>query len=710
VPSNVATTSRIANSGAWAGRSGFATASALYVLSQNTSTGKLQVSSSTNGTTWTLHDNTNAPTNFSATHPYSGYLQGAGRTGAGYLYVIYFNAANSCRVRRFNTATNTWETTDVGTNVSASSITNTLNVGLVVRSDGDVIAFFHVVATGLNYSRYEGASWFNAAVQAVASAWVNSVAIDSADRTYFTYADNTNNDNTYRTLNAANALGTETDFDATAHTTAKLRYAGSAVYHEGTAERLFAIGRDTGGEIDGYTGTIGATLGTQTAVQGISTSVAPNLTSTDVSFFGTGSAGRVHVVWGTANAFLHDVSTTAAAPYTFGTDITILSGLADADVCPQWINGLSGLGVLYQESGTVKVEWITAPTPPGSPGTLTVATATATADAEDVTFDAASNMTVAAATATAQAQAVDLTGGGGGISATLTVTAATATAQAEAITFDTAAILTVAPATATAAAQAITFDAASALTIAPATATAAGQAVNLAAAQAATFTVGAATATAQAEAVTFDTAARLVVAAATATAQAEAVTFDTAARLIAGDAAATAQAQGVTFDAAASLTLSPATATAQAGSVALGAGAAASLAVIAATAAAQGEAVTFDAGATFTTTPATAAAQGEGVTFDAAAVFAAIAAAATAQAEGVALTGAASGAAAMIASAATATAQAGAVVLTGGAPITGPVIVYLAGPVVAAPYDAGDTDAEYAAGTHTLTYAASSGD
>jgi hypothetical protein len=342
---------------------------------------------------------------------------GPNKTTPTHIYVHYFTAANTTRVRRFVLSTNLWETADIGAGDVTTSAVNTFNVRIAVRSDGDIIAAYTHSVNGISYRVWEGVSWAGSvAIAAGAGNWLVDVVVGPSDRSFFTYVDNTANDHTYRTLDSANTLGTATDADASAHTTAKLRGNGSISWNNGTSDYIAFPTRDTGGEFDLYYGIAGATLGSAAILNAVSTSTTPNTTSADMAFVGTGSAGRVQVVWSTANAILRDVSTTAL-PSVFGADTTVLSGLTDADPAPQVIQGGGAWGILYQDGGAVKVEWIVAP----AAGGLDI-----TSDAAVIDVAGADATFAGALTATADAAVITVAGADGTLNEVNTLAAGNA--------------------------------------------------------------------------------------------------------------------------------------------------------------------------------------------------------------------------------------------------------------------------------------------
>jgi hypothetical protein len=354
MPSTVAAAARIANAGSWSARSAFATGSAFYILVQDTSDAGIEVWKSTNGTTWTQHDSSDEPTNFSATHPYGAYLH-----SDGYIYVVYFTGATSTiRVIRFDTGTDQWETSTIGGNISTAAV-NTANVRVVCRSDNDIIVGY-AESTNVRYARWEGSSWTSASVGA-ATAMHDAVINTATDYIYFTYADTGAADETYRSLEpAANVLGTATDVD-TAVSASPVKGSLAHLFSDGTNVQMAWLFRDAGGELDFRHGVSGAATLSSSATVDAVTGTSPQTTAAAVTSFDAGSGLRAHIVWAEANTIKRDVTNQQAPTYTFAGNTTVLSSLTDTDPAPQWINGLSALGILYQDNGEVKVEWVVAP-------------------------------------------------------------------------------------------------------------------------------------------------------------------------------------------------------------------------------------------------------------------------------------------------------------------------------------------------------------
>ncbi len=365
--STIATTSIVGVASTWAARACWATGSALYVVVLDTGATKLRAYKSTNGTSWTEQDSANAPTQNSTTAPYSTWL------AAGYIYVVRFTNTNTLRVTRFNTATDAWETTDIGAADATTAASNAHSVRIVVRSDADVILFYRNSSDSDTYhARYEGSSWTAATVATTQTSFPQDAVLAASDRADCFFFEQTSNDNSHRILKSDNTYGSlgTLDLDASANATA-MRATNACLYNDGTNDRFGLLGRDSGGELDYYHGTV-ADSPTVTTVNAVSTSTTPHDTSCAAEDF----SSKVYVCWSVeGTGVLYDVSV-SLTDFTFGGDTTLVS-LASGDPMPQFVTGLSALGVVYQDGTTVKVEWITAP----ASGDVTIAGALATATA-----------------------------------------------------------------------------------------------------------------------------------------------------------------------------------------------------------------------------------------------------------------------------------------------------------------------------------------
>jgi hypothetical protein len=401
----VAANARIANAGAWSARAAFAVGGAFYVVAQDTGASpRVRVYKSADGTSWAEQDAADAPAVAGATGAFSAASSG------GFLYVASNTTGTTGGVRRYDTTTDAWETSDLGSGFG-TNVDFARPIRVAVRSDGDVVVAYSATATGnLVYSRYEGTTWTtNVSVMAAASILADAVLMGS-DRVLFAFADTAAADTTYRTLDAANALGTTTDFDNAAHAT-PLRGSAGVAFSDGTNDKVAVLGRDSGGELDLYHGIQGATLGSLATVNAVTTTTAPQLSSAGTVVFDA----RLYAVWATANAILYD-STTSLTTLTFGADTTLLSGLADTDVAPQWLTGNEGLGVLYQEAGVVKVEWIVVPAGPPVPvsgsDAGTIGATEATAIVQEAAVAGADPQTVAGVEAVALTASIARTDAG----------------------------------------------------------------------------------------------------------------------------------------------------------------------------------------------------------------------------------------------------------------------------------------------------------
>jgi hypothetical protein len=355
VVSTVAAAARIANASAWAARAAWATSSALYVCAIDTAGTTLSVYKSTDGTTWAEQDAADAPAVADATYAYSSWLH-----TDGYLYTARFSATNTLRVRRFDTATDAWETTDFPDSDVTTDGANTASVRLAVRSDGDIVVTWKDLSDGFPHRRrYDGSAWnTDASITGLLGHPLDIVVMVNG-YTLLYYQNTQGNDASYRTLSTSEVMGTETDFDAAVNTT-PTRSAIAALFNDGTDDRVAAANRDTGGELDVYVATEGTTtLGAITTINAVSTSTAVLQTSLAMD----AHSSKLWALWSTANAILYDSSDDLTSP-AFGSDTTLISSLTDTDPCPQWIRGgvgTVGYGAVYNDNGAVKVEWIVVP-------------------------------------------------------------------------------------------------------------------------------------------------------------------------------------------------------------------------------------------------------------------------------------------------------------------------------------------------------------
>ncbi|HSE46443.1 MAG TPA: hypothetical protein VLA89_14045, partial [Gemmatimonadales bacterium] len=144
--------------------------------------------------------------------------------------------------------------------------------------------------------------------------------------------------------------------------------AGAVFFNDGTTNRIAASQRDTGGEIDVYHGDTGGTTLTNTTTLDAVTGTSPQTTSTDLIYKNFGSGNRLGLIWSEANVVKYRITNQASPAFTWATEVALLSGLTDTDVCPQWVTGFGGIGALYQDNGSVKVEWVVSPSFGGGGG------------------------------------------------------------------------------------------------------------------------------------------------------------------------------------------------------------------------------------------------------------------------------------------------------------------------------------------------------
>jgi hypothetical protein len=351
MPSTIATGSRIAVASNYTAKAAWAAASSYYVVVQDTTANTLVVYKSTDGVTWTAQD-TGDSIAAVASSGFGTYLH-----SNGYLYVAHFPSSTTIGVRRFDTATDQWEASNVGgsfTPSTAPTTTRPLNVG--VRSDGDVIVYY-TTADGVPYQRYEGSSWSAAAEVDTASGniGVGLIVTPPDDMVYFFTSQDGGNDQAYRTLTNANVFGTSTDLDQTVESL-PLLHMGGEVAHDGSVWHFGTALQDGNDEIDFWHGTSVASSGTTTytAVENVITTAAgPSSIDTVVynsKWYVVGDKPSVGIVYN----FSDDLATPA---FSSQTTLVATAGTFAA----QFIKNSSYIGVVYQDSTSVKVEWIVAP-------------------------------------------------------------------------------------------------------------------------------------------------------------------------------------------------------------------------------------------------------------------------------------------------------------------------------------------------------------
>lgn len=339
----------------WASRSCFATATALYVVVLHHADVKLRVFKSTSGLTWTEQDAADAPATFGDAYPFSAFYLASD----GFIYVTRFSANTTLVIRRFNTGTDQWETSDyTGTSVG-TTIANTYPHQIIVTGDDQLLVTYRDSSTtDTMWRRYdETDTWLNAtAIHTTNTSWPTATATDSANHALFQYFEITGDDVTAAMWSDANGLTGALDVDATAHATA-VRSTGIAVYVASSTDKIGMIYRDSGGELDYWHATRGVTSYSSTAIVGaVSTSTSVLPTSADLSVFNS----KVYACWSETGTIKYD-STTSLTSITFGSDVTLVTETS-LDGFPQFINGVSGLGVVYTDtSGNVQVEWIVPP-------------------------------------------------------------------------------------------------------------------------------------------------------------------------------------------------------------------------------------------------------------------------------------------------------------------------------------------------------------
>lgn len=339
-------------------RAAWATSTAFYVVPLATTTYRLHIIGSTNGSTWTELDGANIPLgNFEL--PYSSWLH-----TDGFIYAFYAPIfPGTYRVRRFDTSTDTWETSDyTGVDVSVN-VGDQASVRIVLTSNNEIICFYQDINTlEPTYRRWDGAAWSAETSIAAVDGRPLDAIVDGSDRVVLYYANATANKTQAVTLDMGSTLGTITDIDATANATSRWS-AHVCRFNDGTDDRIGLLSYSSGGTVDCYSGTEGATLGSLTTTTGLSTSTV-NPGNIALTFFG----GNLYTCWSDDTDF-HTVGSavsTSLTPPTFDPELayTPSGGIVSA---PQWISGLGALGFCYQLNNEVSglqevwVEWLIQP-------------------------------------------------------------------------------------------------------------------------------------------------------------------------------------------------------------------------------------------------------------------------------------------------------------------------------------------------------------
>jgi hypothetical protein len=381
----------------------------LYAPLLNTSTAKIEMYKWTNGTgTPAVVDGANSLTHTNAAHSYGSARPPSGASSH-LVHVVYRTATNTLRIRRFNLTTETWESADVPSGTSATTIAHTdFSVTLGVRTDGDILLYFRgSVSNDTTNERWEGTTWSApTTVFATQTSYPLGTLITGNSDQAFTYIYvMTNNDAVLEPLNNASTRGTQSIFDSTLTQT----YAAFPAYVlDGATHRAAIALRDSNGSLlFQHWSTITNTPGAGTAV----TAVSPTST-TDPGIMGTcvvAYNNQWHLIWsGDARGEIHmDISDDYASP-TFSTDTNVVTGLSNTDPGVSAAAAATGIPVLYtNHSATPSVELIWAVGAPASGD----ATGTATAQAIPVSGGTATGTAGSGDTGTATNGAITVTGG-----------------------------------------------------------------------------------------------------------------------------------------------------------------------------------------------------------------------------------------------------------------------------------------------------------
>jgi hypothetical protein len=323
----------------WAARCLFSVAPNLYLVALDRATPKVRVYKGTGDGTWTEQDSADAPAHTGADASYDAWLH-----TNGFIYVAYRTATNTVRVRRFDTATDQWETTDIGAANATTAADATFALSVGVRSDGDVLLIYRDTGTSdIFWTRYEGVSWAaGAAVLAGTYAPLYLLPTDNSDTMHVFGYDTAANDLTQRGISNANALLTEGDIDATGLLTFS-QFAGYV--NDAGVHRIAVLSRDSTGELDFVHATsTGAPIWTTVG------SVSPTSVTDPGPMGGAVAAfnNRFTAVWsGDARGEIHmDVSDDFPNP-VFGADTTLVSGLSATDPAVYAIGTATGVPVVY---------------------------------------------------------------------------------------------------------------------------------------------------------------------------------------------------------------------------------------------------------------------------------------------------------------------------------------------------------------------------
>jgi hypothetical protein len=389
----------------WVARSLFNVGDTLYAVVLNTSAVLIEVHKSTDGgVTWTEQDSGDSLAHSGATHSYDANMPLSG-SEAGFIYVAYRTASTTVRVRRFDTSTDTWEATDLGSANASTVVQSDFGMGLVVRSNGDVVILYRNSTNQDTYiTKYESGAWSISTVRTTATTVALCATMTAnSDMAHLMIHETTNGDVHHRSVDSGSSLGTIGTLDATSITT--IWYSSFMGYvNDGGTHRLGFANWDSTGELDFLYTTSSATP-TFTTVGALS----PTSTTDPGKMGGTvvGYNGQWHVIWsGNGRGSIHyDVSDDYASP-AFGTDTTPVTGLAN-DPAVYAIAAPTGVPVLYTNHTTPSVDLFWAAGAPASTG----ATGTVSADTVPVVGGSVTGTAGTGATGTVTGDTVAVTGG-----------------------------------------------------------------------------------------------------------------------------------------------------------------------------------------------------------------------------------------------------------------------------------------------------------
>jgi hypothetical protein len=320
----------------------------------------MRVFKSPDGSTWDEQDAGNSFSPFTES-PYSSWLHSDGFDYVFYNIGDFYNYA----IRRFDTATDTWETSDFTGGLVSVNVSDQASVRIVVCADGDVVCFFQDVNTGYpTVIRYDGVSWGAEIPILAVNGFPIDAIVDGSDRVLLAWSDATNNAQSYITFDQTDTFGRLQDFDSEVHATPTLS-SHMCRFNDGANDMVAILARDLpGGELDVHYGIEGSTLGSLTTVEAVSTDTIVGRLSIGLAVLN----GQVYAGWsarpGGSDSFLHYAVSTSLSPLTFGPDTTLLTVNDTGDAAPQWIVGLNAIGLLYkqiQDEENIFVEWLIQP-------------------------------------------------------------------------------------------------------------------------------------------------------------------------------------------------------------------------------------------------------------------------------------------------------------------------------------------------------------